>query len=258
MTRHERRDRRAGLVAGRRAPSPTHASSTPTTRTRPTPPAEAAPRVRVTRADRLQAGRPRLPGRRPPPGLRRRRGERRAAAGHDRRRATMARPQWSPDGRWLAAPAAHAATATGSQLALIDVDVGRDDAGRRRSAARSSCWAWSPAGDRILLAGEPDRTWQLDFFVYDVAERRAAPADRRPADACPHAGYPGPVPPSQPVWLDERRALFHAAARRRAAASTPSTAETGAVELRHDLAGPPRRPERRRRRPLRRAEPQRA
>jgi dipeptidyl aminopeptidase/acylaminoacyl peptidase len=70
-------------------------------------------------------------------------------------------------------------------------------------------WCWSPSGDRILIAGDTTQTWQLDFFLYSVAEGSI----RRITDDLqvqPVAGYPGWFPPSVPVWIDDRQVLFHA------------------------------------------------
>ncbi len=116
-------------------------------------------------------------------------------------------PRWSPDGRRLAAqiPALNGMV---SRLGLIDVASGATTlVGPERGVV--GLWEWSPAGDRILFAGEPERTFQLDLFVHDVAsgESRCLTDGLQ---CLPDAGYPTRLPPSQPVWLDDRRALIHA------------------------------------------------
>ena len=116
-------------------------------------------------------------------------------------------PQWSPDGRRLAA---RLSTLNGicSQLALIDADSGAMRlVGPERGVV--GLWAWSHEGDRIIFAGDTTHTFQFDFFVYDVA----ADTVRRLTDdlrSLPDAGFPTLLPPAQPVWLDERHVLFHA------------------------------------------------
>ncbi len=173
-----------------------------------TPPPEAAPRVRVTRRiDYKQDNRG--------DGYL---GDKRTqvflvdAAGGERRMVTHDpvdhnSPQWSPDGLRLAVQVPNH-NGMYSQLGLIDVATGGVEL-VGPAAGVVGVWSWSPDGSRILFAGEPTRTWQLDFFLYEVATRET----RRLTDdlAClPDAGFPTIAPPSQPVWLDERRALFHA------------------------------------------------
>lgn len=135
-------------------------------------------------------------------------------------------PQWSPDGARLAA---RVSTLNGmcSQLALIALDSGDIQlVGPEMGVV--GLWAWSPAGDRIIFAGDTTHTFQLDFFVYDVA----AETVRRLTDdlrSLPDAGFPTILPPAQPAWLDERRVLFHAL---HAGASELAVidAESGALE----------------------------
>ncbi len=130
----------------------------------------------------------------------------------ERRRVTTAavdhhHPQWSPDGRTLAVAIPNR-NGMCSQLGLIDVASGATTR-IGPETGMVGCWAWSPAGDRILFAGEPTRTWQLDFFLYDVARGEVRPlTDDLPS--LPDSGFPTIAPPAQPVWLDDRRALFHA------------------------------------------------
>ena len=116
-------------------------------------------------------------------------------------------PQWSPDGRRLAARQANR-NGLCSQLALIDVETGETELVGPEMGV-TDMWAWSPSGDRIIFAGDTAQTFQLDFFLYDVAGR----AVRRLTDdlfCLPDAGFPTIQPPAQPVWLDDKNVLFHA------------------------------------------------
>ena len=133
-------------------------------------------------------------------------------ASGERRRLTDERddlwyPQWSPDGKTLAA---RVTTDNGiyARLALIDVDTGRT---RRIGFERGTVgvWAWSPSGDRIVFDGDTEPSAGVDFFLYDVARDRIT---RLTTDlsCAPDAGFPGLLGPSQPVWLDDSEVLFHA------------------------------------------------
>lgn len=116
-------------------------------------------------------------------------------------------PTWSPDGRAIAVKINNH-NGMQSQLGIVDVETGAVTlVGPEEGVI--GCWAWSPAGDRILIAGDVGQSWQLDFFLYDVAGDRL---DRLTDDlAClPDAGFPTVAPPSQPAWLDEHLAVFHA------------------------------------------------
>jgi dipeptidyl aminopeptidase/acylaminoacyl peptidase len=142
-------------------------------------------------------------------------------------------PQWSPDGRKIAVQIPNR-NGMCSQLGLVDVERGEVELVGAPDGV-VGVWAWSPSGDRILIAGEPERTWQLDFLLYDVA----AGSLRRLTDdlaVLPDAGYPTLEPPSQPVWLDERVVLFHAI---RAGASELWTIDvaTGALDRVHHWDG---------------------
>jgi dipeptidyl aminopeptidase/acylaminoacyl peptidase len=133
-------------------------------------------------------------------------------ASGERRRLTSATddhwfPQWSPDGRTIAA---RISTANGiySELALIDVGSGHT----RRIGPQTGTigvWSWSPRGERILFTGDNEPTAQTDFFLFDIASDgiRRLTTD---LPCLPEAGFPTILGPSQPVWLDERTVLFHA------------------------------------------------
>jgi len=122
-------------------------------------------------------------------------------------------PEWSPDGQWLATQVPNR-NGMHSQLHLIRVDGGETgETGETVVVGPEDgvvgTWAWSPSGDRILFAGDVTQTFQLDFFVYDVASG----ATRRLTDDlryAPDTGFPTILPPAQPAWLDDRHALFHA------------------------------------------------
>jgi dipeptidyl aminopeptidase/acylaminoacyl peptidase len=114
-------------------------------------------------------------------------------------------PAWSPDGTKIAAQIGRDNNMH-SQLVIIDVASGDGETvGPARGVIGS--WAWSPGGDRIFMTGEPERTWQNDIFVYDVGAKalRRITDDLQPA---PGAGFPGVLPPPQPVWLDDSTVLF--------------------------------------------------
>jgi dipeptidyl aminopeptidase/acylaminoacyl peptidase len=138
-------------------------------------------------------------------------------------------PQWSPDGRWLTSQVPNRNEMC-SQLGLTSVETGATRLiGPELGVV--AAWAWSPASDRILFAGDTEQTWQTDLFVYDLA----SDAIRRLTDdlAClPVGGRPGLVPPSPPVWLDERKVLLHAI-RAGASGLYVVDVETGRVEPVH-------------------------
>jgi dipeptidyl aminopeptidase/acylaminoacyl peptidase len=170
------------------------------------PPPGAAPRVRVTRRLDYKADGPGYLGER------RRQVFVAEVEGGARRQVTDAAvdhalPQWSPDGRWLAAQVANRES-QGSRLGLIEVESGQT----RLVGAELGVvgvWAWSPAGDRVLFAGDSTITGQLDFFVYETSSGQL----RRLTDdlAClPDAGRQGVAPAAPMVWLDDNAVLFHA------------------------------------------------
>jgi dipeptidyl aminopeptidase/acylaminoacyl peptidase len=114
-------------------------------------------------------------------------------------------PAWSPDRRQIAAQIGRD-NGMHSQLVLIDLASGTVETIGPPTGVIGS-WAWSPAGDRIVVTGEPERTWQSDIFVYDVGAKslRRITDDLQPL---PGTGFPGLLPPPQPVWLDPATVLF--------------------------------------------------
>ncbi len=116
-------------------------------------------------------------------------------------------PQWSPDGKTIAAKIPLRNTMEG-QLGLIDVATG---AVTREGPEHGTLgvWAWSPDGSAILFAGDTTTTWQYDLFLYDVAGKTIERlTDDLPVQ--PDSGFPTVSSPSQPVWLDEETVLLHA------------------------------------------------
>jgi dipeptidyl aminopeptidase/acylaminoacyl peptidase len=116
-------------------------------------------------------------------------------------------PQWSPDGKTLAARILLRNNMAG-QLGLIDVASG---AVTRIGPEEGTVggFAWSPDGTTILYAGDTQQTWQSDLFLYDIA---SGTSDRLTVDlpVQPDAGFPTVSPPSQPVWLTDDLVLLHA------------------------------------------------
>jgi dipeptidyl aminopeptidase/acylaminoacyl peptidase len=116
-------------------------------------------------------------------------------------------PQWSPDGSRIAVKIPNR-NGMHSQIGLVDVATGEVTLiGPRDGIA--GCWAWSPDGSRLLIAGDTEQSWQFDVFLYMVDSKATK---RLTADlACqPDPGVPTMTPPSQPVWIDDRRAVLHA------------------------------------------------
>ena len=134
----------------------------------------------------------------------------------------------------------------------------RDDAGRAGAAASVGAWAWSPSRRPDHLR----RRRGADLAARLLRLRRGDGGEpRRLTDdlpCLPDAGYPGDAARrrSRSGWTSGRCSSTPSAPAR--AACTSIDSETGAVEPVAALAGAARRPERRRRRPLRRAGAQRA
>ncbi len=102
-------------------------------------------------------------------------------------------PQWSPDGKTLAAKIPLRNEMEG-QLALIDVATG---AVTRVGPEHGTLgvWAWSPDGSSIFFAGDTTSTWQYDLFLYDVAsETIERLTDDLPVQ--PDSGFPTVTPPT--------------------------------------------------------------
>lgn len=142
--------------------------------------------------------------------------------GGERRRLTKApfdhsSPQWSPAGHLLAVRVARGDRG-GAELALVSIDSGDVDPVTSADGMVEH-WAWSTAGDRIVFAADPDHTFQLDFFCYDLA----AKTTRRLTDDL------GAELEAHPLWLDGRRLLFHAI-RRGASGVEVLDTETGTID----------------------------
>ena len=134
-------------------------------------------------------------------------GERRRLSGDEPEPADYNFPQWSPDGRTIAASRPNHNGMQG-QLALLDVATGGMTL-LGPEEGTIGVWSWSPNGARLIYSGDTRQTYQSDFFVHTVADGTT----RRLTDdlqALPVAGFPTIIGPSQPVWLDERQVLFHA------------------------------------------------
>lgn len=121
-------------------------------------------------------------------------------------------PSWSPDGRTIAVLLPNRSGIC-SQVGLVDVASGNTTrVGPERGTV--SVWSWSHDSRRILFAGDTAQTWQTDFFLHDV-DSGVSTRLTHDLDVLPEAGFPGYGFPSQPIWLDERTALFHANSRGR-------------------------------------------
>lgn len=118
------------------------------------------------------------------------------------------RPTWSPDGHTIAVVVTED-VGIRSHLALLDATSGEAVDVAIADRGMVTLQAWSPSGDRLLLAGEPARTSQTDLYLYTVATAQLVRLTDDLA-VLPDGGYPNSVPPSPPVWLDESRVLIHA------------------------------------------------
>lgn len=77
-------------------------------------------------------------------------------------------PQWSPDGKWLAAGVPNS-NGMHSQLGIFAADSGEEKLVGPEDGSISQ-FAWSPDGKRIAIAGDDKQTHQSDIFVYNVAK----------------------------------------------------------------------------------------
>lgn len=118
-------------------------------------------------------------------------------------------PAFSPDGRAVAYRVAQAAGMR-SHLRLHELESGATLVIRigDKATATVSLHAFSPSGERILIAGDAERTSQPELYLYTIATGTLERITDG-LDVLPHAGYPNSVPPSTPVWLDEERVLLH-------------------------------------------------
>lgn len=115
-------------------------------------------------------------------------------------------PQWSPDSAKLAVQLTNGAG--WSQLEIIDL-ASEEAVVVGPETGVVGLFSWSPRGERILILGEPELTYQPDLFIYDVAagDLRRLTDD---LDVLPEVGSNPPLTASHPVWLDERQVLLHA------------------------------------------------
>ncbi len=116
-------------------------------------------------------------------------------------------PQWSPDGRLLAA---QRVTHNGMRSQLVILSGPGDGESTPVGPAEGSIgtWAWTPDGQSILFTCDPSHTYQADFYIYTLAsgETRRITTD---LPCVPAAGFPTIEPASMPVFLDDRHVLFH-------------------------------------------------
>ncbi|HEX6031052.1 MAG TPA: S9 family peptidase [Tepidiformaceae bacterium] len=137
-------------------------------------------------------------------------------------------PAWSPDGKWLAAGVPNRNGMAG-QLELIPLDGG-DGIRIGSYDGTVGTWTWTPGGESIVFSGEQEmpRVYQPDFYAYDLGAGRLR---RITSDlhVVPDAGFPTVMPAAQPVFIDDRRLLFHAF-RAGASGIYELDIETGAVE----------------------------
>ncbi|RIK44535.1 MAG: hypothetical protein DCC58_08125 [Chloroflexi bacterium] len=134
-------------------------------------------------------------------------------------------PGWSPDGTLLAYTLG-TPYVDGVRLQILDLASGatRETGG---GEGRINAWAWSPSGERIILADDPTDSDQHDLFVYELASGVL----RQLTDDLPFEPIAANDSSSSNGiwWLDERQVLFHAVHR---AASELHTldVESGALE----------------------------
>lgn len=108
-------------------------------------------------------------------------------------------PRWSPDGRSILV-CIHGRDRTGMQLALVDPTTGAVEPVGPRGGLLVS-WSWSPTGEQVFFAADPDLSLQPDYYVYGRRDRTV----RRLTDDL--LSFPTGAPP---VWLDPDHVLVHA------------------------------------------------
>lgn len=77
-------------------------------------------------------------------------------------------PQWSPDGKSLAA-GVPSKNGMHAQLGIINAGTGEEKLIGAEEGTLSQ-FAWSPDGKRIAIAGDDKNTHQSDIFVYDLGK----------------------------------------------------------------------------------------
>jgi dipeptidyl aminopeptidase/acylaminoacyl peptidase len=134
-------------------------------------------------------------------------------------------PRWSPDGTTLAAihPTQNNIV---SRLQLIDVASG-DSREVLGGDGMLGTWTWSPDGNHLLVSADLDRSSQQEIYLQSAT---GDGHDRLTNDLqqTPSGSWSVAAPPSHPIWLDDRRALYVMASKGRTGLFLVDT-ETGAV-----------------------------
>jgi dipeptidyl aminopeptidase/acylaminoacyl peptidase len=132
-------------------------------------------------------------------------------------------PRWSPDSKWIAASVSNR-NGMHSQLAIIAADSGEEKLVGPEDGTISQ-HAWSADGKRIAIAGDDQKSWQSDIFVYDVGKDDL----RRVTDDL----HVLPDIPDGMLWAGDNEILINA---RREGGSGLYTVnlETGEVKTVHD------------------------
>jgi len=134
-------------------------------------------------------------------------------------------PRWSPEGATLAV---QELLSNGfiSRLELIDTASGESRHVLDRGGSIGT-WAWSPDGSQLIVSADLDRSFQQEIHLQradsDGADQITSDLQPSPSMAMSPVGAP-----AQPVWLDDRRALFLMASKGRTGLFQVDT-ETGAV-----------------------------
>jgi dipeptidyl aminopeptidase/acylaminoacyl peptidase len=121
-------------------------------------------------------------------------------------------PQWSRDGQRVLYRCATNNGMSG-QLFVQALDGDASPTPITADGWVVTTWAWSPDGLRVLFSGEPERTGQTDWYIYDLAGGYTRQiTDDQPC--LPDGGFAPLLPPAQPAW-DGSAAVFHGFARGR-------------------------------------------